>query len=117
MLQLENLQLIYDDVWSPELLHRKRNPGDTVTLIRVPNQELMVPILQWINQKYVKISAFIITLADDKSDCNTFIYSVLSFHATYQPQPQESSEYLGFLILKNKTINNSLISSEADFCL
>lgn len=44
--QLENLQLIHDDVWGPELPHRERNPCDAVTLIRVPNQELMVPVLQ-----------------------------------------------------------------------
>lgn len=43
---LQHLQLIHDDVWSPELLRRERNPSDAVTLIRVPNQELMVPVLQ-----------------------------------------------------------------------
>lgn len=54
-------------------------------------------------QHEVKMSAFIIYVIydkSDKSDCSTFICSVLSFHATYQPQPQESCEYLGFLILK-----------------
>ena len=38
---------IDDYVWRPEVLHREGNPGHTITLIRVPHQELMVPELVW----------------------------------------------------------------------
>lgn len=44
--QLVNLQLINNDVWRPELRCGERNLGDAVTLIRVPNQKLMSPVLQ-----------------------------------------------------------------------
>lgn len=39
-------QLIHDDVRHPELFDWQRNPGDSATSIRVPNQELMVPVLK-----------------------------------------------------------------------
>lgn len=45
-LKKNDVQLIDDDIWRPELLHRERNPGDAVTFIRVPHQELIVPVLQ-----------------------------------------------------------------------
>lgn len=40
-------QFIDDDVWRPDLLHREGDPGHTVTLIRVPHQELVLPVLVW----------------------------------------------------------------------
>ena len=46
MLKVDS-QFIDDDVWRPEVLHREGNPGHTITLIRVPHQELMVPELVW----------------------------------------------------------------------
>lgn len=41
-----NLQLIHNNVRRPELLNRERDLGNAVALIRVPNQEFMLPVLQ-----------------------------------------------------------------------
>lgn len=75
------------------MLYGKRNLGDAITFIWIPNQKLVVPKL----------------MRDKPMKMHHWAFYKKSVAATHQSQPQERGEDLSFLILEYRKQKYSLI--------
>lgn len=88
-----HLQLINDNVRSPEIFDWKRDLRNAITGFWIPNEELMEPVLK---PNMIKLEHCVIFR-------RLFKHLLAFMHQTYQPQPEECGENLCFFILQNRT--------------